>query len=57
MSDGKINDQSCEVGGIRTPGVNRDRGSWTFTLGRCQAKEKKKTQHGTSAAFGGQTAL
>jgi hypothetical protein len=42
MSDGRINDQSCEVGGYETPGVNGDRGSWSLTLGRHQAEEKKK---------------
>jgi hypothetical protein len=50
MEESAINTRSR---GIRTPGVDRDRGSWSFTLGRCQAEEKKKTQLGTSAACGG----
>ena len=53
MSDGRIEVQSCEVEGIRTPGVNRDRGSWGITLGRCQAEEEKMLSHGASAACGG----
>ena len=43
MSDGQLNAQSGEAGDTEPQGVHRERGSWSFTIGRRQANQKKIT--------------